>query len=200
MNVSRSTPRIRFTQVLYLVVIGLAALSDGRVMTGLAGALAQLVGLMFVSLAALGRLWTSLFIAGRKDLELVTDGPYSVCRNPLYGLSLLGAGGIGLASRSLTLTVALPAVLAVVFTRAIRAEESYLATLHAADYAAYRAAVPRYWPDRTHHRPRLEARVPTRIYYKAFLDAASFLLLYVLVVAADLLADHDLTPTPIVLP
>lgn len=200
MTVSRSTPRIRFTQAIYLAVIVLVALSQGRMLTGLAGTLAQLAGLVLVSLAVLGRLWTSLFIAGRKDRELVTDGPYSLCRNPLYGLSLVGAAGIGLASRSVTLTLALPALLAVIFARVIRQEESHLASVHAGDYAAYQAAVPRYWPDPARYRPRLEARVPTRVYHKAFLDAASFLLLYVLTVAADVLAREHLLPTPLVLP
>jgi protein-S-isoprenylcysteine O-methyltransferase Ste14 len=30
------------------------------------------------------RLWSTLYIGGRKRVVLVSDGPYSLCRNPLY--------------------------------------------------------------------------------------------------------------------
>ena len=62
--------------------------------------------LLLVATAMLGRIWCSVFIAGRKDTRLVVDGPYALCRHPLYGLSLLGGAGLGLATHSATLTVA----------------------------------------------------------------------------------------------
>ena len=43
-----------------------------------------LAGMILVGIASLGRMWCSLYIAGYKDDKLVTDGPYSLCRNPLY--------------------------------------------------------------------------------------------------------------------
>src|SRR6476660_1715925 len=30
------------------------------------------------------RLWATGYVGGRKRRELVTEGPYSLCRNPLY--------------------------------------------------------------------------------------------------------------------
>ena len=50
-------------------------------------------GLIFVCIS--GRTWCSLYIGGRKNHELVTTGPYSVSRNPLYVFSIIGAIGIG---------------------------------------------------------------------------------------------------------
>ena len=200
MTRSRSTPRIRLTQALYLLVTLIVPISSGQTFSGLSGASAQLAGLVLVSVAAVGRLWTSLFIAGRKDRELVRDGPYATVRNPLYLLSLLGALGIGLATRSLIVTVALPVVLAVVFARVVRGEEKLLSQLHGPEYAAYARAVPRFWPDRSLRRRTSEIVVPPAIYFKAFLDAASFLLLYCLVVAGDLLARYGLTPALLRLP
>lgn len=200
MTRSRSTRRIRFTQAVYLTVVLLVAVSDRPVLVGTLGAAAQLGGLLVMGFAALGRLWTSLFIAGSKERELVTDGPYSVCRNPLYVFSLIGAAGVGLASRSVTLTVASPVLFALVFARVVRTEEVTLAATHGGAYAAYLAAVPRFLPELARYRPRAEACVPTRLYFKAFLDAASFLLLYVLVALADLFGSTGFIPAWLVLP
>lgn len=103
-------------------------------------------GLLLTGVAAAGRLWCSLYIAGRKNRVLVTDGPYSVSRNPLYFFSLLGACGAAMA----TGMVSAPLILAVLFIAGYRpvilAEEVKLAHLFGAGYLAYRNQVPRFLP------------------------------------------------------
>src|SRR5262245_36841884 len=46
-------------------------------------ALQTLAWLTFAAGAG-ARFWATLYIGGRKERELVTDGPYSLCRHPLY--------------------------------------------------------------------------------------------------------------------
>ena len=41
------------------------------------------VGMFLVAIGSLGRMWCSLYIAGYKDRVLITQGPYSMTRNPL---------------------------------------------------------------------------------------------------------------------
>ena len=60
-----------------------------------------LLGAILVGIASLGRLWCSLYIAGYKTKQLVTEGPYSMSRHPLYFFSLIGAIGVGLSSETL---------------------------------------------------------------------------------------------------
>ena len=60
MTTSGSTPRIRLTQALYLLVLALVAASDGRVLQGRPALLAQSTGFLLVVGAVLGRLWTTL--------------------------------------------------------------------------------------------------------------------------------------------
>ena len=49
-----------------------------------------LMGAVLVGVASMGRLWCSLYIAGYKTEILVTEGPYSITRNPLYFLVYWG--------------------------------------------------------------------------------------------------------------
>ncbi len=46
-----------------------------------------------------------LRIGGRKILELVTDGPYSIMRNPLYVFSVIRVAGIGAQAGSVTIAL-----------------------------------------------------------------------------------------------
>lgn len=59
-------------------------------------------GLALAAVGAAGRIWCSFFISGRKDGQLVTEGPYSISRNPLYVFSGIGLVGVGLSTETLT--------------------------------------------------------------------------------------------------
>src|SRR4051812_27868607 len=65
--------------------------------------IAFLGGLLF-------RLWPTLYIGGRKRTTLVCEGPYSICRNPLYLGSLLLTVSFGLFLQSLVFGMFLGAV------------------------------------------------------------------------------------------
>jgi hypothetical protein len=145
-----------------------------------------------VTIACLGRIWCSVFIAGRKDIELVTVGPYALCRHPLYTLSMVGALGLGLASHSLVLTSATLLVLGALLLRAAAAEDRFLAARFDERFDAYRASTPGFWPRRwpRHWRPPSSTQVPVRpdILWKAFVDAWAFFLLFAAVKIAGLYA------------
>jgi protein-S-isoprenylcysteine O-methyltransferase Ste14 len=200
MATSRSTPRLRLTAALLGLVIVLVSVSERDSLAGAWGELSRLAGLALVACAALGRVWTSAFIAGFKDTRLVRTGPYAACRHPLYALSWLGMLGLGLGSRSLAVTLGLGAAFALVFAAAIRREDALLATLHGDGYAAYRKDVPALWPrwpaesvpERTELRPR--------VFFKSIVDAASLIGVYLLLQLADLAQATGLTPTLLRLP
>lgn len=139
--------RLRVTRVLLLPGILLALLSyptysDGSV----AKELFELLGLVLLILGAGGRVWAGAYVVGRKNRTLVTDGPFSLVRNPLYFFSFLAFVGAGLAFGSLTIA----AVFALTFFAAhwptIRAEEGVLRELFGDEYVTYCRNVPRFIP------------------------------------------------------
>ena len=105
-----------------------------------------LAALVLTSAAAVGRLWCSLYIAGYKKSCLVTEGPYAMCRNPLYFFSMLGAVGVALLTHTISIPVLVAISFAVYYPVVIRAEEADLTRIHGAPFQAYRSAVPAFFP------------------------------------------------------
>ena len=135
MTTSASTPRLRVTLLWYLCLLLLTAVTRSAPLPVLLRGALDLLALLTIVAACLGRVWCSVFIAGRKDAELVTNGPYALCRHPLYTLSLLGGVGLGLATHSFTLTIATLVVQGVLFSRAAREEERFMTARFDVRYA-----------------------------------------------------------------
>ena len=105
-----------------------------------------LAGMVFVGIATLGRMWCSLYIAGYKDDQLVTKGPYSLCRNPLYFFSFIGAVGIGFATETLTFPIIFTVLFSLYYPFVIRSEERRLKQLFGTAFDDYSITVPRFFP------------------------------------------------------
>ena len=193
MTESASTPRLRTTFAIYLALIAATAVVGPREIPAGVHYLAGLAGFLIVALACLGRIWCSLFIAGHKDEVLVTNGPYARCRHPLYSFSVVGALGLGLTSRSALLCLLVVVLIAALLVYAASCEEQFLADAFPEEFAAYLVATPNKWIPKSGP-AALPAVLDVRptVFWKAFLDAASFLLLWGLVALA---AEYRLFPT-----
>jgi protein-S-isoprenylcysteine O-methyltransferase Ste14 len=95
-------------------------------------------GLIFVCI--MGRTWCSLYIGGRKNHELVTIGPYSVSRNPLYVFSIIGALGIGAQFGAVSVVVLAGVCAWLIHILVVRQEERLLLAEHDEVYARYLAS------------------------------------------------------------
>jgi protein-S-isoprenylcysteine O-methyltransferase Ste14 len=200
MSASRSTPRLRLTVLLLLATLFLVAVSERPLCRGMAGEIVQLAGLACIACAALGRIWTSAFIAGHKDATLVREGPYSALRHPLYAFSLLAMLGVGLATRSLTISVAITTAFAAIYARAAGREDAFLARTHGDAFAEYARQVRAFRPDPGAYRVPESLDIRPRVYWKAFLDAGSLIGFYLLLRLADRLQLAGITPTWLTLP
>ena len=78
----------------------------------------------------------------------MTIGPYSICRNPLYLFSIIGAAGMGTQSGSLVLGLISGIIAWLVFFFVVTQEEQLLiAKVHGKKYRDYLRRVPRFFPE-----------------------------------------------------
>ena len=101
---------------------------------------------VFFFLYSFIRFWSTMYIGSRKSRELQTDGPYSICRNPLYLGSLCFALAIVVFLTSLTLLVAVLVVAMIYIFNVIPREEYMLRKNFGAQFESYAAQTPRLLP------------------------------------------------------
>jgi protein-S-isoprenylcysteine O-methyltransferase Ste14 len=135
------------------------------------------IGWALLAVGVIGRCWCGSYISGYKNDRLITDGPYSLCRNPLYFFSFLA----GLGLMFITETLIMPAAFCVVYlgyyAQVIRAEEKYLASLHGDKFTDYMQLIPRFWPSSEFYREPENYLVSTRHYRRHLAEAIWFIIL-----------------------
>lgn len=156
-------------------------------------------GVAAVALATVGRLWCALYISGRKSGELVDQGPYSVCRHPLYFCNALGLLGLGLLTESLLVTAGLAAVFAVMYPAVMRSEDRLLGARFPG-HAAYMRRTPAFWPRPAAYRTDTTWVVHVPAYLRGIGDSVWFLFGGALIEAVDRLHDLRVLSGLVVLP
>mgnify|MGYP000843840960 CR=1 FL=1 len=175
----------RFAQlrkpVSWLVVVVLAGFvclsgvaGDERWLLGI-----ELFGQAFVALAVIGRIWCAIFISGRKNRELCRDGPYSLCRNPLYGFSFLGLVGLLMAARLFALALLVGGLFWIYHFFVVRNEERQLREIFGKDYSDYCARVPRFWPNFSGYHCPVAVTINVRVLQRALREVVWFLLVLI---------------------
>lgn len=125
-------------------------------------------GIILVGIGVLGRVWCSLFISGYKNDKLVTYGPYSMCRNPLYFFSLIGVIGVGMTTGAYTVPLVIIVLFSVYYPFVIKNEQEFLLGVYKEDFANYIKNVPCFFPDFSkYHEPEEYVVKPKR--FKRFL-------------------------------
>jgi protein-S-isoprenylcysteine O-methyltransferase Ste14 len=133
-------------------------------------------GIALIVLCIVGRTWCTLYIGGQKNHVLITDGPYSISRNPLYLFSIVGAVGVGAQIGSLAIALASGFIAWVVFARTAMIEEAVLQDTFGNDYRRYLDHVPRFLPKLSLWQDRAVLQVRPKLVVTTFLDALVFLL------------------------
>jgi protein-S-isoprenylcysteine O-methyltransferase Ste14 len=187
-----SDQRPRFRQVRLAAVPLLALfLVSGSAWQGLPflRAMIEALGVLMIVAAVLIRLWATLYIGGRKNATVVRDGPYSICRHPLYLGSVVGAFGLGLMFGSLVLSVLAGLVALAILSATAAREERVLAASFGADWVDYAARVPRLVPALRLFRTPPEVTFRPVGLRRGLLDSGAFLSAILLVPVFQLARD-----------
>jgi protein-S-isoprenylcysteine O-methyltransferase Ste14 len=173
--------RIFWSRVVAVLLLGyILATEPPRYFSRQVIDLCESLGLVFLAVAAFGRLWCLVFIAGRKNDELVMDGPYSTVRNPLYVFSFIGAVGFGLAVENPFLALLLAVLFAGYYSVIVRREEAFLEGAFGDAFRQYAARTPRWIPRRSLYHERETVPVIARKMRSGILDAMWFIWAFLL--------------------
>jgi protein-S-isoprenylcysteine O-methyltransferase Ste14 len=159
----------------YAVLVPAPAAIPGTVLK-----LFEWVGLGLLIVTALGRLWCLSYIAGIKNEVMVTEGPYSVVRNPLYVFNFIGAVAFGLVVANPVLALLLAVGFSVFYPSVIRNEEAVLARVFGKTYARYRDSTPRWLPRWSNFHEPESWNINPRVFRGGMLDAMWFLWAYMI--------------------
>lgn len=131
------------------------------------------------------RLWATLYIGGHKSMSLVTEGPYALCRHPLYIGSFLILVSLAVFLISPLVLGAALVVGAVHAFIVVPSEERHAVACFGDAYRAYCARTPRFFPRRLKIGRPGTVEVKVAEFLREFARAYGFILLGA---AAELLA------------
>ena len=157
--------------------------------------LIETVGLAAVIAAVLGRFWAILYIGGHKNNIVMQDGPYSVCRHPLYLFSTLGVLGLGLMLGSLFLALAFGGLTLLILTMTARKEEAILRGRFGGSHDAYAARVPMILPKPSLFQSPSTITVSVPHLRENLMDALVFLTFIPLAELMEMVKEMNLFPT-----
>ncbi len=154
-----------------------------------------LVGCIFVGVASLGRLWCSLYIAGYKNDTLITLGPYSISRNPLYFFSMIGGVGVGLVTETFLIPLGILILFLIYYPMVIKGEEIRLLNIHGDKYRSYYDKTPALMPDLSRLEEPNTYIVKPKIFKKNIFSALWFVWLVGIIELLEALHEANILPT-----
>ena len=134
----------------------------------------EIVSYLLVAVAKVGRLWCVIYVFGRKSKLLCQEGPYSICRNPLYIFTFLGALGVATASNRIVLIVCFASIYCFYYFLVVKFEEKRLSQLFGREYETYCARVHRFLPDFRNYRSRARIEINPQILSRAMVKGMWF--------------------------
>jgi protein-S-isoprenylcysteine O-methyltransferase Ste14 len=144
--------RVFFNRILGLFLIALIYFSptinlNSINMENYNTSLWNISGMILMVLGSIGRIWASLFIEGHKTKKVITEGPYSFIRHPLYLFSLMILLSLFLAIKSVFIGLYLLTMFILFHIPTVLNEERVLTELHGGDYMQYKNRVSRFIPN-----------------------------------------------------
>lgn len=158
-----------------------------------------LAGTLLTVAGFCGRLWCFSYIAGRKKKILVTGGPYSLCRHPLYFFTLVGGLGLGLCTETLSVPLIFLLAFSTYYPSIIRTEEEFL-SVNFPGYDDYKKRVPLFFPSLTRFANEENVVVKAQAFLRELSGTAGFLCLLGVIELIEGLHSANILPTYFLIP
>jgi len=157
-------------------------------------------GYIFLITATLGRLWCSIYIGGYKNDRVISEGPYSIVRHPLYLLSFLGGLGLALAAENLLLVGFVIILFLTYYPSVALQEEKDMEAKFGQDYIDYKKKTPRWLPRFSNYYEPEQYLVKTKYIRKAMFDSMWFIWLFMLLRIVEVLQELHFLPVILKVP
>lgn len=193
--------RIAISRVFGFIIILLLLFTGHSFKQGaLADIFFELSGLFLLTICSFGRLWALMYISGYKSDSIITDGPYSIVRHPLYFFSSIGALGIGLASENVLVLVLIVIFYLLYYPFTILAEEKKLTQKFGPVYVDYMKRTPRFFPKLSLYREPEMYYVKTASFVWNFADGMWFIWIFLLMHLIEILQNAGVLPVVFTVP
>ena len=183
--------RLAFSKTLLVVFIIVLVISDHGVVKSQGVSIAMdLIGFIMVLIGGIGRLWSSLYIEGNKNRKLISDGPYSMMRNPLYIFSMLLLIGYILLIKSIIIGVLFLSIFMLLYMSTIYNEEKILLSRHDSAYMEYFRKTPRFIPKLSLYKAsnsQTSIDINVKKIESVMIEVAGFILFFGLIKLLDIL-------------
>ena len=179
--------------IVTLVVFDHGAIANIAISTSL-----DVIGFALVLIGGFGRIWASLYIEGNKIGKIISKGPYSIMRNPLYVFSLILLAGYCLAIQSIIVASVSIVLFALIYLPTIYNEEKRLLSAHNQSYENYYQKTPRFLPKFSIYEESdsgSEISVNIRNIKNVLVEIAGFIFFFGIIKLLDLLHYIELIPT-----
>ncbi len=170
--------RIKISQFLGIIVICyyLLGASFWGLNSAMLGEILFLIGTILIAVGVIGRVWCLSYIAGNKRNKVIQHGPYSLCRNPLYLFSFIGAIGVGFATKTFAFPLMIFIVFVVYYPFVIRKEENDLKLKFGADFENYTQTIKtRFFPSFRNYSDLGRTEIHLRSFRKGIFDLIFFI-------------------------
>ncbi|MHB1015757.1 MAG: methyltransferase family protein [Desulfurivibrionaceae bacterium] len=200
MHTAAERYRLKFSWILGVFLIFFIVFTKSKYELTTTYEFLELLGYFFIVIATLGRIWSSVYIGGRKDEELCKEGPYSITRNPLYIFSFFGAVGIILSAQKIVLIIAIVPFF-IYYYFVIIGEEKRLHDLFGDDYNIYSKEVNRVIPKFNLYSSKECLDVYPKIILRSMVHASWFMWIFLILEIIEYLKENtNIIPTLLYLP
>lgn len=132
----------------------------------------KMLGILLISICVMGRIYSTAYLGGNKNERLITDGIYSIMRNPLYFFSLIGVSGISIFTGHLAIMLIVPTSFLLIYIPLIKREEAFLTEQFGQEYINYknrvRALIPNFQSYNEPHSLEISPKYLKKSIYDAF--------------------------------